>query len=1601
MKKRQLMAVLLSLTLMGSTVVSPLTALATTEELDTFQTQTAGDTDFVQQEGAEDSFETGEIAEEENSTFQNGGQDALSLTEVDGVYQIGTASQLQEFALLVNGDNSTAAQPAAKATLTQNIDLSGTTWIPIGTGEDGFTGSFDGNGFTVEGMNIPADNTSYAGLFATNYGEIKNLTVGGSIASTVSRTGGIVGDNRGTIVNCHSQVAITSSAASGRPYIGGIAGQNTGDGNIQQCSFGGSIDATAVSLQARIGGIVGENAAPIEGCVNLGTLSGPSGDAVMALYMVGGIAGNNTDLIHACYNNGNITGSGTNGRLGGIAGYARNGSSVLNCYSSVSVSGTNYSSNGIGSVVNGANLFHVFYLDDGVAHTDGTTPKTEDELRSGKIIEELNTKNDLEIAVSDGYSFVKTDAYPALNWENKEAAPMPVAAVAISGEAVTGATLTALATGSDGQESSDTTYQWMVSEDKTSFTEIADAVDATFVIPEDYTGKYLQVAAYGVDQSSAVSEPTAQIEKSDGTKLSEDQASLAISNGPSNGKIEKAMQLVLPTAGENKSSISWKSSAPAVIATDGTVTLPETGIADVTLTATLTLGAAEPLTKEFVFHVYSAQATTDQGLLETIVNTYQSQVSVIAPVSGSDTNINEFLKKDIKNRGLGEDIQVTVVKAEARNSNLASYGGVDVPTGDIQYFYYDPNKLGDIWYNKMVQYDVTFQLSKGDAKTQLTQCVNLNWDVQKVKDTMTADVADQLTEEVLKGTNESLDKVTSDLTLPQYLGGKDGGKLWCRIGWSSSDPEALEIKAPSGDSDQVVYGDYTGKVSQGSEEKTVTLTATLSFEQSGGDSSAFLVKKDYTVTILPADITSLEAQMQQALDQNYTVDKLKYFGTSQPIDQDKIHDDIQLLRPAATGIADYGKYKFTASGSDEDLMTVNGYRAVVYRPLPGEKSATVTLTVTMASREFPDAKVSKDFTLTVEPLTQKEIDAEVNLMEIAKANFLQGILGEGNTQEAVVGNMHAFQEMTLDADGKTPKFVYNIQDTTDKGIHPVTLVKDPVNDEDYMKFKSSRPDIIQNSNLLLKKPQYNTQVTISACLSSQTFEKYAEKYPDNEQLQTLYRQAVSATVNVLGADGESPNPDQKYQVSFAMNGDTDHGKEGHSQYEPWILPVTTEVAQGATAADVVLDALNANHYTYEGSGAYLSSITSPFGVTLKGGETNGSRSGWMYMVNGEIPQVTLDQYYLKSGDQILLYFTDDYTKDYQTPYTQEDLEKASQVSALIQAIGDVTYESEGAIQKARDAYEELTDIQKKLVTSKENLEAAEKQYLQIQKARDAFLSGKPVVKAKSASYTSVTVTWEPYENADTYYIYRKTAGGKFTRIGQSQEKLSYTDKTAVTGTTYYYTVKAASKNWGATVYSKYVTDVIGKATLAKGAITKAQSWGYNGVKLSWQQIAGADGYRLYVKSSPNGTYSYVTQIRKGETTSYVHTGRTTGKTYYYILRAYRMVDKEYVFGAYSKSVSGKALPRTVTITKATAGDRQVSLTWDKANGASGYRIYYRTSPDGSWKYVTQIGKGSTTSYRHTGLKKGQTCYYKIRAYRTVSGEKIFGNYSAQKAVKVK
>lgn len=249
----------------------------------------------------------------------------------------------------------------------------------------------------------------------------------------------------------------------------------------------------------------------------------------------------------------------------------------------------------------------------------------------------------------------------------------------------------------------------------------------------------------------------------------------------------------------------------------------------------------------------------------------------------------------------------------------------------------------------------------------------------------------------------------------------------------------------------------------------------------------------------------------------------------------------------------------------------------------------------------------------------------------------------------------------------------------------------------------------------------------------------------------------------------------------------------------------------------------------------------------------------------------------------------------------------------------------------------------------------------------------------------LTATITPAD-ADNQNVTWTTSNEQVARVTEKGLVMAVNDGTA--------TITATTEDGGKTATCQVTVKGTGPD---QAVISKAQTWGYNGIKVTWDELYGADGYRVYYKSG-NSSWKYLTQT--GDT-SYVHTGVTTGKTYTYYVRGYRNVDGEKVFGSYSKGKEGKAVPRQAKIKKGTAGSKKATLTWDKVNGASGYRIYYKNSENGEWHYVTQIGKGSTTSYTHKNLKSGKTYYYTMRAYRTVNGEKIFGSYSDWKSVKIK
>lgn len=224
-------------------------------------------------------------------------------------HAIATKEDFIQFSDAVNAGNTYENQIIQ---LIGDIALKGNQtnqWTPVAT-TNSFKGTFDGNYKKITGMYINTTQEKQ-GLFCTNEGLIKNVTVEGSM-TTGSYSGGIAAVNKGTILNCTNQVTIQSNTGS---CLGGIAGLNTGI--TQDSSNTTKIQATSGN---NIGGIIGVNQGKIEKCNNKGDVQADNG------YSVGGIAGSseaNTQITR-CENTGNILGNGkdpnTHSFVGGIVG---------------------------------------------------------------------------------------------------------------------------------------------------------------------------------------------------------------------------------------------------------------------------------------------------------------------------------------------------------------------------------------------------------------------------------------------------------------------------------------------------------------------------------------------------------------------------------------------------------------------------------------------------------------------------------------------------------------------------------------------------------------------------------------------------------------------------------------------------------------------------------------------------------------------------------------------------------------------------------------------------------------------------------------------------------------------------------------------------------------------------------------------------------------------------------------------------------------------------------------------------------------------------------------------------------------------------------
>lgn len=263
---------------------------------------------------------------------------------VDGYYELKTPAHLKLFSSSVN-----AGLQTINARLVADIDMSAEgEFVPIGTYGKGYRGYFDGNGHTIKGLKLPAQN--YSGLFGyMDGGRVSNLTLqspvlyldnttvhyAGLVCGHLSKGNGVV---HGVIENCHVRDGILAEA--GAEYFnwgdnhGGICGKADVAAEVIGCTFSGKIYGDDY-----LGGIVGElnSGAQIRDCTVL------TGTKIIAHEYAGGIVGYIGEIGSKVINCSVQTGCTITGTPNGTI-YGYNGGQVSSA--AYTVGGLNYATTG-------------------------------------------------------------------------------------------------------------------------------------------------------------------------------------------------------------------------------------------------------------------------------------------------------------------------------------------------------------------------------------------------------------------------------------------------------------------------------------------------------------------------------------------------------------------------------------------------------------------------------------------------------------------------------------------------------------------------------------------------------------------------------------------------------------------------------------------------------------------------------------------------------------------------------------------------------------------------------------------------------------------------------------------------------------------------------------------------------------------------------------------------------------------------------------------------------------------------------------------------------------------------------------------------------
>ena len=849
-------------------------------------------------------------------------------------------------------------------------------------------------------------------------------------------------------------------------------------------------------------------------------------------------------------------------------------------------------------------------------------------------------------------------------------------------------------------------------------------------------------------------------------------------------------------------------------------------------------------------------------------------------------------------------------------------------------------------------------------------------------------IADSLTWMKIAGRNTQNSKVTENLVLMGTLGGVN-------IAWSSSD-------------ENVVTTDGTVKRPAAADgDKKVTLTATLS---KGEEAGQVILTKNFNIIVKAEEMTEYSG-LKTAIDKTAA-----YIANNQD-NSNKVTLDwwatvamsqYELLDPSAQSkISDDNKQKLVNKAIEEiltaNLGSGNGYteaasankianaiNSLSSMGFAAEKILTLNKTEINAftTLEKIDANKAKEgWYSTIAPYVLAAFNqrdgSSISTVENEHIDYLLTQLPCGYTDSdaMMVQGLVPYYDKNVNVKEKIDNWVFSVSNkfqsngtfdnTGSDAMVIIALCQLGINPDTDNRFikdgKSLLDDLISyygNDDKPFGDYLYPKQGLVAA-LSAYQVAYTGRAYNPYDFSNISIKQPIATT------DGQENPPQQPTEgnditVNLSIKGD-----DGY-----WLSGKKVTVKEGSTVYHAFVEALKTG-FTYEGAATgYVSSITNTTtGKTLAHFD-KGPNSGWLYKVNSVLPDVGLTSYTIKDGDNILWYYTDDWTKDPDaSKYPGAPTDQSSVTTSG--TAGSATTTTPAEVTVSGDTA--------KATIKTENASEAIKQAKENKSAEIVIeVANADIKTAEKVQVEIPTATAKEILNTTTADLTVKTPAGTVT-IPQDALKEAVTE---AKGTTITLEVAAVSKPTDIQKNAAGTNGQIVSVTIKSGS-TVISTFGGKSLKLKSEVPTKLKGKNIAaIHIAADGTIEQLTGKLIKEGTKEYYEFSTPHLSTFALVDADEIgleeKDEEANVERIKELVSDMSLKASSS--KTSKKNIKVALTVHKDTAAAikeiedmGYTVkykYYRSTRKAS-KYQAKITK-TTKSFTNTSGKKGTKYYYKAR-----------------------